>query len=49
MMSLERLLEDHKPDLAKALADMSLKPQFYGFRWLTLLMSQEFRLPGRGP
>eukprot|EP00045_Choanoeca_perplexa_P012420 m.135478 g.135478 ORF g.135478 m.135478 type:complete len:400 (+) comp15995_c0_seq3:122-1321(+) len=45
MLSLERLLEQHKPELAKALADMSLKPQFYGFRWLTLLLSQEFRLP----
>ena len=22
-----------------------LKPEFYAFRWLTLLLSQEFRLP----
>jgi hypothetical protein len=26
--------------------DKKLHPQFYSFRWLTLLLSQEFQLPG---
>jgi tagatose-1,6-bisphosphate aldolase non-catalytic subunit AgaZ/GatZ len=30
-----------------ALEDMELKPQFFAFRWLTLLLSQEFKLPGQ--
>lgn len=28
------------------LQEQQLKPQFYAFRWLTLLLSQEFELPG---
>ena len=24
----------------------SVKPQFFAFRWITLLLSQEFTLPG---
>lgn len=25
--------------------DKQLEPEFYSFRWITLLMSQEFKLP----
>ena len=25
-----------------------VEPQFFGFRWITLLLSQEFLLPGGG-
>ncbi|EDQ92965.1 uncharacterized protein MONBRDRAFT_13826 [Monosiga brevicollis MX1] len=45
MARLEVLLAEHRPDLAESLQNMSLKPQFYAFRWLTLLLSQEFKLP----
>ena len=31
--------------LWQKLSSQELKPQFYAFRWLTLLMSQEFPLP----
>jgi hypothetical protein len=27
--------------------EQNLKPEFYAFRWLTLLLSQEFPLPGK--
>jgi hypothetical protein len=46
MRQMESLLRVHRPAIAAALEDMSLKPQFYSFRWLTLLLSQEFKLPG---
>jgi hypothetical protein len=29
------------------LQNQEIKPQYYAFRWLTLLLSQEFELPGR--
>lgn len=25
----------------------NLKPEFFAFRWITLLLSQEFKLPGK--
>jgi len=28
------------------LQQQDIKPQYYAFRWLTLLLSQEFELPG---
>lgn len=28
------------------LQNQEIKPQYYAFRWLTLLLSQEFELPG---
>jgi len=28
------------------LMQQEIKPQYYAFRWLTLLLSQEFELPG---
>jgi len=28
------------------LQEQDIKPQYYAFRWLTLLLSQEFELPG---
>lgn len=34
------------PSESRAQEDKKLHPQFYSFRWLTLLLSQEFQLPG---
>ena len=28
------------------LEKQSLKPEFFAFRWITLLLSQDFKLPG---
>uniref|UniRef100_A0A1I7V818 TBC domain-containing protein c n=1 Tax=Loa loa TaxID=7209 RepID=A0A1I7V818_LOALO len=33
------------PELYNHLVDMGIKPEFYAFRWLSLLLSQEFSLP----
>jgi TBC1 domain family member 13 len=33
------------PDIHAYLENQNVKPEFYAFRWLTLLLSQEFRLP----
>ena len=31
--------------LWKRLEELEIKPQYYSFRWLTLMLSQEFALP----
>lgn len=33
------------PELHQRLVQQEIKPQFYAFRWITLLLSQEFSLP----
>lgn len=39
--------EDVDSELYKHLAiNLAIKPQFYAFRWISLLLSQEFSLPG---
>lgn len=45
MGRLSAYLAEVDPLLARALEDMKLMPQFYAFRWMTLLLSQEFQLP----
>jgi len=42
---LNTLLRNKDPELWQNLEDKQLNPQFYSFRWLTLLLSQEFELP----
>ncbi|KAK2150905.1 hypothetical protein LSH36_383g01041 [Paralvinella palmiformis] len=47
-MMMSRLITKLKQDdtaLWIRLEQMELKPQYYSFRWLTLLLSQEFPLP----
>lgn len=46
MNRLLALLKEYRNSIYQALENMQLKPQFYAFRWLTLLLSQEFQLPG---
>ena len=43
--SLNDLLKDCDYDLWKHLEEIGVDPRFYSFRWLTLLLSQEFELP----
>lgn len=41
-----RMLKDKDTTLWLKLQEQDLKPQYYAFRWITLLLSQEFDLPG---
>lgn len=45
MDKLMMLLKDQDLQLYEALDNRSIKPQFFSFRWLTLLLSQEFLYP----
>jgi len=45
MATLNRLLRTKDPQLWAHLEHLKIDPQFYSFRWLTLLLSQEFELP----
>ena len=47
MHRLTEMLKELDTPLWKRLEIQELKPQFYAFRWLTLLLSQEFALPGK--
>ena len=46
MSQMLTLLKKRDITLWLKLEEQDLKPQFYAFRWLTLLLSQEFPLPG---
>lgn len=39
-------LKELRPDLYNHMKNKGIKPEFFSFRWLTLLFSQEFKLPG---
>jgi len=45
MTKLNSVLKQKDPELWFHLENIQLDPQFYTFRWLTLLLSQEFELP----
>ncbi|CAB4009459.1 TBC1 domain family member 13 isoform X2 [Paramuricea clavata] len=45
MEELMTILQDRDLQLWQSLSDQELKPQFYSFRWITVLLSQEFPLP----
>jgi len=45
MSKLNGLLKLKDPELWQDFENKTLNPQFYSFRWLTLLLSQEFELP----
>ena len=46
MSSLMSLLKEKDVTIWDKLQEQELRPQFYAFRWLTLMLSQEFALPG---
>ena len=39
--ALEGLIQKNDPELGATLSALRVSPSFYGFRWLTLLMTQE--------
>lgn len=45
MIRLTQTLKNNDPDVWSRLEQLELKPQYYSFRWLTLMLSQEFPLP----
>lgn len=45
MATLSTLLHDRDEEVWQRLRDQELYPQYYSFRWLTLMLSQEFPLP----
>ncbi|XP_071802538.1 TBC1 domain family member 13-like [Asterias amurensis] len=45
MQHLMAMLKQSDPAVYQIFSSQELKPEFFGFRWLTLLLSQEFPLP----
>ena len=45
MQRFNALLKQIDGEVHDSLEKQKLKPEFYAFRWLTLLLSQEFHLP----
>jgi TBC1 domain family member 13 len=45
MRRLFDLIRKKDPQVIQVLVKQQLKPEFFAFRWLTLLLSQEFELP----
>lgn len=45
MAKLSQLLKEKDAAVWQRLKDQELYPQYYSFRWLTLMLSQEFLLP----
>ncbi|CAF3394484.1 unnamed protein product [Rotaria sp. Silwood1] len=45
MQKYLKLLKEAAQDIYDLFEEQNLKPEFYAFRWLTLLLSQEFNLP----
>ena len=42
---LEKLIERKDAEVGRLLKRLRVSPSFYGFRWITLLMTQEWELP----
>jgi hypothetical protein len=45
MTRFANVLGKYDPEVKASLDDKGIQPMFYGFRWLTCLLSQEFALP----
>ena len=45
MGKLWSLLQEVDAELVASLEEKQLKPEFFAFRWITVLLSQEFALP----
>jgi hypothetical protein len=46
MKRLYDLVKQNDLSIYNMLESQNLKPEFFAFRWLTLLLSQDFKLPG---
>ena len=42
---MERLINAKDAEVGRLLTNLKVSPTFYGFRWITLLMTQEWELP----
>jgi hypothetical protein len=47
MKKLYDLIKKNDAQVYQVLEKQNLKPEFFAFRWLTLLLSQDFKLPGK--
>jgi len=45
MMRLKGRLAEHDQETSNLLVDQDIRPQYFAFRWLSLMLSQEFPLP----
>jgi hypothetical protein len=45
MIRFMRKIKEIDPQIEARLVDQDIKPQYFSFRWLTLMLSQEFPLP----
>lgn len=45
MLRFMQKIKDIDPKIEARLVDQDIKPQYFSFRWLTLMLSQEFPLP----
>jgi hypothetical protein len=45
LTNFQQHLEVVDPDVYFHLINLDIKPQFFAFRWLSLLLAQEFSLP----
>lgn len=48
METMVRLLGEFDAELLQNLNSLHLEPAHFAFRWITLLLSREFLLPGNG-
>ncbi|KAG5457601.1 MAG: hypothetical protein BJ554DRAFT_2343 [Olpidium bornovanus] len=46
MRRVDDIVRSSDPELWQRLADQSVVPEYYSFRWLTTLCAREFELPG---
>ena len=46
MYAVMTSLQTCEPSVYNHLISQNMKPEFFAFRWITLLLSQEFQLPG---
>lgn len=45
LAQLQILLEGHDAELSSWLQSLDMKPEYFGIRWLTMLLAQDFELP----
>ena len=47
MKKLYDMIKLNDETVFSVLEKQNLKPEFFAFRWITLLLSQDFKLPGK--
>jgi hypothetical protein len=46
MKKMYEMIKQNDEIVYMVLEKQNLKPEFFAFRWITLLLSQDFKLPG---